>query len=131
MQNKAYKRALIDKHLSAEWDLTADSLAESPVFDLLEQGGPNVYTQFQMELTTAQDKDVSVTMTVKCCDTMDGEFIDSGIVLKNELRSDGEDMSFQDCNSHVKRYIKVVPAVTIKEESDASAQGKATFWIAM
>ena len=135
MQEGAQKRSLIDKNLSYEWDLTKETLENSPVFDLLEQGGPNAYTQFQMELSEAQDEGVTVTMKVQCTSTPDvsDSWVDSGIVLTNVKRADGEDMSWTNTNMHVHRYIRVVPDVDIAEDADegTEASGTATFFTAM
>lgn len=135
MQEGAQKRRLIDKNLSYEVDLTEETLENSPVFDLLEQGGPNAYTQFQMELSEAQDDGVTVTMKVQCTNTPDvaDSWTDTGIVLSNIPRSDGEDMSWTNTNMHVRRYIRVVPAVAIDEDAEegTAASGTATFFIAM
>ena len=135
MQEGAQKRSLIDKALSYEVDLTEETLENSPVFDLLEQGGPNAYTQFQMELSEAQDEGVTVTMKVQCTNTPDvaDSWTDTGIVLSNIPRSDGEDMSWTNTNMHVRRYIRVVPDVDIDEDADegTAASGTATFFIAM
>ncbi|MDO4221802.1 MAG: hypothetical protein Q4C88_06770 [Akkermansia sp.] len=135
MQEGAQKRSLIDKALSYEVDLTEETLENSPVFDLLEQGGPNAYTQFQMELSKTQDEGVTVTMKVQCTNTPDvsDSWTDTGIVLSNIPRSDGEDMSWTNTNMHVRRYIRVVPTVTIDEDATegTAASGTATFFIAM
>ena len=135
MQEGAQKRSLIDKALSYEVDLTEETLENSPVFDLLEQGGPNAYTQFQMELSEAQDEGVTVTMKVQCTNTPDvaDSWTDTGIVLSNIPRSDGEDMSWTNTNMHVRRYIRVVPDVDIDEDADegTAVSGTATFFIAM